>query len=217
MKAATLALFCLVPAALVAAESGNPNADHQEMLARLKITAPLRPGPAGRLNADGTAPANYANYDEGKATAKSPVPPLLVMKNGRRITTPAQWQKHRAELLEIFDREFYGRVPNAAKNIKVTWEITPTTQGMSGNMAAAGASPVWKLLGRKPLSNTALGLGFDDPALFQGIWNPLAAGTTPGSLTGNGGGPTIVPRIAQRLHNPTASNPCHYASIAAPC
>jgi hypothetical protein len=156
MKAATLALFCLVPAALVAAESGNPNADHQEMLARLKITAPLRPGPAGRLNADGTAPANYANYDEGKATAKSPVPPLLVMKNGRRITTPAQWQKHRAELLEIFDREFYGRVPKAAKNIKVTWEITATTQGMSGNMATAGASPVWKLLGRKPLSNTAL-------------------------------------------------------------
>jgi len=29
-------------------------------------------------------------------------------------------------------------------------------------MATAGASPVWKLLGKKPLSNTALGLSFDD-------------------------------------------------------
>jgi hypothetical protein len=29
-------------------------------------------------------------------------------------------------------------------------------------MAAAGASPVWKLLGKKPLSNTKLGLVFDN-------------------------------------------------------
>jgi hypothetical protein len=28
-------------------------------------------------------------------------------------------------------------------------------------MATAGASPVWKLLGKKPLSNTQLGLIFD--------------------------------------------------------
>jgi hypothetical protein len=37
------------------------------------------------------------------------------------------------------------------------WQDTPGTF-----MATAGASPVWKLLGRKPLSNTALGLVFDD-------------------------------------------------------
>jgi hypothetical protein len=39
------------------------------------------------LNADGTVPPNYANYDESKATAGSPVPPLLVMNDGRKITT----------------------------------------------------------------------------------------------------------------------------------
>ena len=47
------------------------------MLAKLKITSPLQPSPAGRLNADGTVPSNYAHYDESKATAGSPVPPLL--------------------------------------------------------------------------------------------------------------------------------------------
>jgi hypothetical protein len=38
-----------------------------------------------------------------------------------------------------------------------SWQDTPGTF-----MAAAGASPVWKLLGKKPLSNTKLGLVFDN-------------------------------------------------------
>ena len=129
------ALFALpVVAVLARAPQGtvNSTADHQEMLAKLNIKTPLRPGPAGRLNADGTAPENYANYDETRAVAKSPAPPLLAMNDGRRITTPAQWEQHRKELLEVFDREFYGRMPEAAKTIKVTWEVTASTEGMSG-------------------------------------------------------------------------------------
>ena len=130
MRTATLPtftlLFALSTAALLAQVS-DATVDHQEMMAKLGITTPLRPGPAGRLNADGSAPANYANYDESKATAKSPVPPLLVMNDGRKITTPALWEQHRKELFEIFDREFFGRLPEAAKNIKVTWEVTATT------------------------------------------------------------------------------------------
>jgi hypothetical protein len=141
MKTATLrtlvVLFSVPAVAAVAVlaqapQTANTTADHQEMLAKLNITTPLRPGPAGRLNADGTAPANYANYDETKATAKSPAPPLLKMNDGRAITTAAQWDQHRKELLEIFDREFYGRLPDAARTIKVTWEVTATTEGMSG-------------------------------------------------------------------------------------
>ena len=37
------------------------------------------------------------------------------MNDGRKITTPALWEQHRKELFEIFDREFYGRLPEAAK------------------------------------------------------------------------------------------------------
>src|SRR5215510_4745807 len=112
-------LFALSTAVLLA-QVGDAVTDHQEMMAKLHI-ATLRPGPAGRLNADGSAPANYANYDESKATAKSPVPPLLVMNDGRTITTPALWEQHRKELFEVFDREFFGRLPAAAKNSNVTW------------------------------------------------------------------------------------------------
>ena len=92
-----------------AAQPAEGNSDHQQMLAKLKITSPLRPGPAGRLNADGTVPPNYANCDESKATAGSPVPPLLVMNDGRKITMLTMWEERRKELFEIFDREFYGR------------------------------------------------------------------------------------------------------------
>lgn len=100
----------------IAAQPAEGNSDHQQMLAKLKITSPLRPGPAGRLNADGTVPPNYANYDESKATAGSPAPPLLVMNDGRKITTLTMWEERRKELFEIFDREFYGRQPEAARS-----------------------------------------------------------------------------------------------------
>jgi hypothetical protein len=119
MKAATLtvlAMLSAVPMVGIAAQPAEGNSDHQQMLAKLKITSPLRPGPAGRLNADGTVPPNYANYDESKATAGSPVPPLLVMKDGRKITTLTMWEERRKELFEIFDREFYGRQPEAARS-----------------------------------------------------------------------------------------------------
>ncbi|MEI6861629.1 MAG: hypothetical protein WCL04_05190 [Verrucomicrobiota bacterium] len=91
-------------------------------MARLGITEPLRPGPAG-------SGVNAPNFDESKAKAKSPVPPLLAMADGRAITTPAMWQQRRGALFEIFYREIYGRLPEVAKTIKVTWEVTGTTQG----------------------------------------------------------------------------------------
>jgi hypothetical protein len=129
----TLAVVLAASTAVLVAQGGDQT-DHQEMMARLGITSPLRPGPAGRLNPDGTAPPNFANYDESKATARSPVPPLLAMGDGRPISTPAQWDARRRELLEIFDREVYGRVPDAARTIAVTWEVTATAEGMSGTI-----------------------------------------------------------------------------------
>src|SRR4030095_16297899 len=171
------ALFALSTAATVAllAQVGGANVDHQEMMAKLHITMPLRPGPAGRLNADGSAPANYANYDESKATAKSPVPPLLIMNDGRKITTPALWEQHRKELFEIFDREFFGRLPEAAKNIKVTWEVTATTQGMSGSIPTITRTLV----------------GHVDPTYYPAIKVDIAASVTTRASAG-GNVPVII-------------------------
>src|SRR5262245_44737024 len=172
MKTATLCTFTLLFAlstAAILAQVSAANADHQEMMAKLGITTPLRPGPAGRLNADGSTPANYANYDETKATAKSPVPPLLVMNDGRRITTAALWEQRRKELFEIFDREFFGRLPEAAKNIKVTWEVTATTEGMSGNIPTITRTLV----------------GHVDPTYYPAIKVDIAASvTTPANAAG---------------------------------
>jgi len=172
MRTATLPTFTLLIAlstAALLAQVSDATVDHQEMMAKLHITTPLRPGPAGRLNADGSAPANYANYDESKATAKSPVPPLLVMNDGRKITTSALWEQHRKELFEIFDREFFGRLPEAAKNIKVTWEVTATTQGMSGNIPTITRTLV----------------GHVDPTYYPAIKVDIAASvTTPANAAG---------------------------------
>jgi hypothetical protein len=165
-----------VPAAGVIAQGTDNTADHQAMLARLHITSPLRPGPAGRLNADGSAPPNFANYDERKAIAKSPVPPLLAMSDGRTITTPAMWQERRKELLEIFDRDIYGRVPDAARTIQVTWEVTGTTQGMSGDI---------------PTTTRTL-VGHVDPTYYPAITVDITASvTTPANAAGK------VPLIVQ--------------------
>ncbi len=85
--------------------------DHQNMMEQLGITR-LRPG------AD---PKNQSTFDESTAN-KYPLPDLLTMKDGTKVTTPEQWSKRRAEIKEDFERELYGRIPPNVP--KVTWEVT---------------------------------------------------------------------------------------------
>src|SRR5258708_16710942 len=92
--------------------------DHQNMMAQLGIQA-LRPGPSG----DESAP-NHANYDEALANPYPNLPPVLTLRNGRKVTTAAMWQQRRSEIVEEFDREVLGRVP--ANVPKVTWIVTRT-------------------------------------------------------------------------------------------
>lgn len=170
MKPAPFALaFAALCATTLFAQRGDNGPDHRAMMEKLRIASPLRPGPAGRLNADGSAPANFANYDETKSAASSPVPPLLVMADGRPITTPALWSERRAELLEIFDREIYGRVPEAAKTIAVRWEVAETAEGES-----RGIPTVTRTL-----------VGHVDPTYYPAITvNITATVTTPARSAG---------------------------------
>jgi hypothetical protein len=58
----------------------------------------------------------------------------LILKNGNKVTTAAMWwQKRRPEIVEDFDKEIYGRVPNNTP--KVNWEITSTTNDINGDIA----------------------------------------------------------------------------------
>jgi hypothetical protein len=91
--------------------------DHQLMMDTLGIRK-LRPGVVN----DVKAAVNPVNYDESKANPYPAWPDPLVDQQGRKITTAAQWwSRRRPELVEIFEREIYGRIP--ANVPKVTWTV----------------------------------------------------------------------------------------------
>src|SRR6516225_2033539 len=79
----------------------------------------------------------------GKETAnpyKDTMPDLMTFKDGTKVTKADQWPKRRAEIVEDFEREIYGRIP---KNVpKVIWEVTNTTEGETGGVATVTKSLV---------------------------------------------------------------------------
>ena len=108
-----------------AQKSADGYNDHQNMMDQLGITK-LRPGRNGN-NQTGEG------FDEATANIyKDTMPDVLTMKDGTKVTSPDQWPKRRAEILEDFEREVYGRIP--ANVPKVTWEVTNTTEGKSGDI-----------------------------------------------------------------------------------
>jgi hypothetical protein len=100
-------------AVLIAQTSSTPapatftaEQDHQNMMDQLGIRA-LRPGPSGNEKAP-----NHANYDESKANPFPEIPDPLTMTDGQKVTTPQMWwNKRRPELVELFSKYVYGRVP----------------------------------------------------------------------------------------------------------
>ena len=99
--------------------------DHQNMMDQLGIKA-LRPGPSG----DEKAP-NHANYDESQANTFPNLPDPLTMNNGQRVTTPTMWwDKRRPEIVEMFEKYVYGRVPFNMP--PVTWTVTAVDHEMIG-------------------------------------------------------------------------------------
>ena len=84
--------------------------------------ASIRRGPSGNPQAP-----DAANYDESKANPYPGLPDPLVFKDGTPVTTAeAWWQKRRAEIVEDFDREIYGRMPKQTPRVK--WEVDATTR-----------------------------------------------------------------------------------------
>ena len=80
----------------------------------------IRPGAATRDPAD----PHYVNYVEVKANPY-PLPDPLIGKDGKRVTTLAQWKtKRRPEVVQLVNEQLYGIVP---KNLpKVSWKVTST-------------------------------------------------------------------------------------------
>lgn len=102
--------------------NNKTNEDYQAMLNLLGIKS-IRKGAEGF---DTKAP-NAANYDESKANPYPNLPDPLLLKSSEKVTSATSWWKsRRAEIVEDFDREIYGRMP---KNMpKVKWELISTTK-----------------------------------------------------------------------------------------
>ena len=164
--------------------------DHQNMMEQLGIKA-LRPGPSGN-----EAAPNHANYDESKANPFPNLPPVLVLRNGAKVTSPAiWWERRRPEIVEDFEREVLGRVPRDAP--KVTWTVVKTVE------ATVGAYPV---IGKLLLGHVDNSL---DPSIDVDIRMTLvtpahAAGPVPVMMMFGGRG---LPALEQGSPGPGAFTP----------
>jgi hypothetical protein len=102
--------------------------DHRRMLDLLHI-AQLRPGVSQNPNSP-----NPVNYDETQANPWPNLPNPLVLSNGRPVTSAkVWWTQRRPQLVELFDREVYGRVPANAP--AVHWQVDSTTPGSEAGIA----------------------------------------------------------------------------------
>ncbi len=103
-------------------------ADHKRMMNLLGIPT-LRPGVDGN---NLTAP-NAVNYDEAKANPYLELPDPLILKNGSAVVTPEMWWKiRRPEIVEDFNREIYGRVPENLPEVR--WVVVRTIDTLEYNI-----------------------------------------------------------------------------------
>ena len=102
--------------------------DHARTMALLGIKELRRGANGSNQQAD-----NYANYDESKANPYPKLPYPLVLNNGKKVTSAKMWwDQRRPEIVEMFDRDVYGRMP---KNMpKVAWTVTNTVNEMNGDV-----------------------------------------------------------------------------------
>jgi hypothetical protein len=140
----------------------------------------------------GAVASSPSTYDEALANPYANLPDPLTFKNGQKVTTPAQWRKRRAEILEDFERAVYGRRPQRIP--AVSWQVVKTTTGSDGDVATATK----QLLGR--VDNSAY------PAI---IVNMQAILTLPANARGPvpviiqfGGGAFELPADVPRSPNP---------------
>ena len=102
--------------------------DHARLMALLKISS-IRQG----ANGNDPNAANAANYDEAKANPYPHLPDPLLTMDRQRVTSAELWHsKRRPEIVELFDREIYGRVPANVPAVK--WEVTGTTRDSVGGI-----------------------------------------------------------------------------------
>ncbi|HWA93598.1 MAG TPA: hypothetical protein VG844_03285 [Terracidiphilus sp.] len=118
-RSLVFAVLAACSLALVAAAQAPMNwtaeQDQANMMKQLGITK-LRPA-----RDSNPASPNYANYDESKANPYPDIPDALVMNDGRKVMSAAMWWKERRpQLVDMFEKYVYGRVPENLPKIHWT-------------------------------------------------------------------------------------------------
>lgn len=179
-------LALALPAAAQQQDYTAANADRQAMLDRLGI-AEIRAG------ADGFNPSapNAVNHDEAKAGTPQ-LPDMMRLNDGQPVRNSKDWDRRRREIVELFDREIYGRVPLTAP--KITWNLVreekaseagiPVTrrwlEGVADNRDAPQASATirvrYTLPDRPERVPVMLSFGFPEGFKFPGPPRPADPG-----------------------------------------
>lgn len=135
--------------------------DHRRLLDLLRIKE-LRRGPDG----DPKSP-RHANFDESQVKPYK-LPDPLLLKNGQRVrSAQTWWQQRRPQLVELFDKEIYGRVPSNAP--KVIWEVAHTRHDSVEGVPVIAKDLVGHLdNGAYPLINVDIQLTLTTPANASG-------------------------------------------------
>jgi len=133
----TLLLVCLLVASQINAQFSQASrdsiralsrSDYNLMLDQLGIDpSEMRHGPSGN-----PADPNAANTDEAQAKTYDALPDPLIFNNGDTVRSATEWESiRRAEIVELFDREIYGKVPEYVPEVK--WEIISVKDTMDGS------------------------------------------------------------------------------------
>src|SRR5262245_36467220 len=131
LMGASAAALQTADSATLAAKEWTAAEDHRQMMEQLGIRS-LRPGPSGNEQAP-----NHANYDETLANPFPTLPDALTLSNGRKVASAdVWWKQRRPEIIEDFEREVLGRVPNTVP--KVTWTVVATTETTIGTHPVLG-------------------------------------------------------------------------------
>jgi hypothetical protein len=105
------------PGAAERAAIGAASTAEREREMKLLGIAEMQPG----VSAYDIGKPGNANYDEAKANPYPKLPDLLVMNDGTKVKTAAQWKKRREEIKAMFDEYVYGKYP--AHIPAVTWKV----------------------------------------------------------------------------------------------
>jgi hypothetical protein len=102
--------------------------DFENMIGQLGLQkSDMRPGPSGNPSAP-----NAANRFEDKVN-KYTLPDPLIFKSGKKVKSASEWWSlRRPEIVEDFEREIYGRLPNNIPSVK--WQVVSVKDTVVWNL-----------------------------------------------------------------------------------